>query len=65
MKYGQNVVLVYIDTDSFILEIKTNDVYADIRDEPDMFDTWDYPQNNIYGIKRHNKKVPGKFSDEL
>lgn len=30
-----------------------------------MFDTWDYPENNIYGIKRHNKKVPGKFSDEL
>lgn len=64
-KYRQNVVLVYTDTDSFILEIKTNDVYADIRDEPDMFDTWDYPVNNIYGIKRHNKKVPGKFSDEL
>ena len=64
-KYGQNIQLVYTDTDSFILEIKTKDVYADIRDEPDMFDTWDYPENNIYGIKRHNKKVPGKFSDEL
>lgn len=64
-KYGQNIQLVYTDTDSFILEIKTTDVYADIRDEPDMFDTWDYPENNIYGIKRHNKKVPGKFSDEL
>lgn len=64
-KYQQNVKLVYTDTDSFILEIKNREVYADIRDEPDMFDTWDYPENNIYGIKRHNKKVPGKFSDEL
>lgn len=64
-KYGQNIQVVYTDTDSFILEIKTNNVYSDIRDEPDMFDTWDYPENNIYGIRRHNKKVPGKFSDEL
>lgn len=64
-KYGQNIQLVYTDTDSFILEVKTNDVYADIRNEPDMFDTWDYPENNIYGIKRYNKKVPGKFSDEF
>lgn len=64
-KYGQNIQLVYTDTDSFILEIKTDDVYADIRNEPDMFDTSDYPQNNIYGIERRNNKVPGKFKDEL
>lgn len=64
-KYAQNNQLIYTDTDSFILEIKTNDVYADIRDEPNEFDTWDYPEGNIYGIKRHNKKVPGKFKDEL
>lgn len=64
-KYRQNIQLIYTDTDSFILEVKTNDAYADIRDDPEMFDTWDYPENNIYGIKRHNKKVPGKFSDEL
>lgn len=64
-KYGQDAALVYTDTDSFLLEFKVNDVYADIRDDPDMFDTWDYPENSIYGIKRHNKKVPGKFSDEL
>lgn len=66
-KYGQNIRLVYTDTDSFILEIKTDDVYADIRNEPDIneFDTWDYPEENIYGIKRHNNKVIGKFKDEL
>lgn len=64
-KYGRNVQLVYTDTDSFILEIKNNNVYEDIRLEPDMFDTWDYPVDNIYGIERANNKVPGKFSDEL
>lgn len=56
---------MYTDTDSFILEIKTDDVYADIRNEPEEFDTWDYPENNIFGIKRHNNKVIGKFKDEL
>lgn len=64
-KYGKNVQVVYTDTDSFILEVKTLDVYADIRDDPNMFDTSDYPEQNIYGIKRQNKKVPGKFKDEL
>lgn len=64
-KYGRNVQVVYTDTDSFILEIKTNDVYADIRDDPFMFDTWGYPENNIYGIQRQNNKIPGKFTDEL
>lgn len=64
-KYGQNVQNIYTDTDSFILEIKTPDVYADIRDDPEMFDTWDYPEKNIYGIVRQNNKVPGKFKDEL
>lgn len=66
-KYGQNVQLVYTDTDSFILEIKTHDVYADIRNEPDIneFDTWAYPEGNDFGIKRHNNKVVGKFKDEL
>lgn len=66
-KYGQNIQLIYTDTDSFILEVKTPDVYADISKEPDIdqFDTWDYPIDNIYGIKRHNNKVIGKFKDEL
>ncbi|XP_031632653.1 uncharacterized protein LOC116346631 [Contarinia nasturtii] len=64
-KYGQNIQVVYTDTDSFILEIKTSDVYAHIRDEPIEFDTSDYLEGNIYGIERHNKKVPGKFKDEL
>lgn len=60
----RKVQVVYTDTDSFILEIETEDAYADIRDDPDQFDTWVYPEGNIYGIPRHNNKVPGKFSDE-
>lgn len=64
-KYGQSVQVAYTDTDSFVLEIKTPDVYADIRNDPGLFDTWDYPEDNIYGIERRNNKVVGKFKDEL
>lgn len=57
-KYGQNVTVCQTDTDAFLLEIKGHNVYSDIRDDPFMFDTSDYPE----GI---NKKVPGEFKDEL
>lgn len=65
-KYGANIRLLYTDTDSFILEIKTKDIYADIRDDQDdMFDTSGYTVDNPYQIQRKNEKKPGKFSDEL
>ena len=31
--YGDNVKLCYIDTDSFIMHIKTEDFYEDIADD--------------------------------
>lgn len=66
-KFGQNIQVVYTDTDSFILEIKSPNVYAEIYKEPDIneFDTWDYPENNIFNVKRHNNKKIGKFKDEI
>lgn len=64
-KYGPNVLVTYTDTDAYILDIKTIDVYADIRVNTDPFDTWDYEPDNIFGIKRCNNKVLGKFKDEL
>ena len=42
-KYNDNVRLCYIDTDSFIMNIKTNDFYKDISDDVDnRFDTSNY-----------------------
>ena len=32
-KYGDNVKLCYIDTDNFIIHIKTEDFYKDIPDD--------------------------------
>ena len=64
-KYNDNVRLSYMDTDSFIMNIKTNDFYKDISDDVDnRFD----PSN--YEVKRplltgKNKKVIGLMKDEL
>ncbi|KAE9521648.1 hypothetical protein AGLY_017944 [Aphis glycines] len=64
-KYGNRVRLLYTDTDSLILEIKTDDFYQDIKINLDHFDTSDYPKDNIYDLPLVNKKVLGKFKDEL
>lgn len=64
-KYGENVEMLYTDTDSFILEVETNCFYTDMLSDLQMFDTSDYAQNNQFNIPLVNKKVPGLFKDEL
>ena len=64
-KYGNNIRLLYTDTDSFIYEIRTEDFYEDIREDvPTMFDTSAYPEDHPSGLPRINKKVPGLMKDE-
>ena len=39
-KYGENAKLCYMDTDSFIIHVKTDDIYKDIaEDVKTRFDT--------------------------
>ena len=66
-KYGDKAKLCYMDTDSFIIHIKTEYFYKDIANDVDKwFDTSAYNENNKrplpIGI---NKKVLGMFKDEL
>ena len=64
-KYDNNVKLCYMDTDSFIMNIKTNDFYEDIaNDVGNRFDTSDYEVNRPLPIGK-NKKVIGLMKDEL
>uniref|UniRef100_A0A1B0GEJ9 Uncharacterized protein n=1 Tax=Glossina morsitans morsitans TaxID=37546 RepID=A0A1B0GEJ9_GLOMM len=59
-KYKVNINLSYMDTDSFIYDIETNDLYDDIRDDINChFDTSAYPKQNIFNIPLLNKKVLG------
>ena len=56
--------IVGFDTDSFFLSVKTKDVYEDMKNIKDHLDTSDYPKDHpLYSVD--NKKVIGKFKDEL
>ena len=64
-KYGDNVKLCYMDTDSFIMNIKTEDFYKDIANDVEKrFDTSNYEVNRPLPTGK-NKKVIGLMKDEL
>ena len=64
-KYGDNVKLCYMDTDSFIMHIKTEDFYKDIANDVERrFDTSNYEINRPLSTGKY-KKVIGLMKDEL
>ena len=64
-KYGDNVKLCYIGTDSFIMHIKTEDFYKDIADDVvKRFDTSNYEVDRPL-LTGKDKKVIGLMKDEL
>ena len=64
-KYNNDVKLCYMDTDSFIMKIKTNDFYEDIASYVEnRFDTSNYEVNRPLPTGK-NKKVIGLMKDEL
>ena len=64
-KYGNRVKLFYMDTDSFVMNIKTSDFYKDISNDVDKrFDTSNYEVNRPLPTGK-NKKVIGLMKDEL
>ena len=67
IKYGDNARLCYVDTDSFVIHIKTEDFYKDIADDVKRwFDTSNYDGADKRPLPTgENKKVIGMFKDEL
>ena len=64
-KYGNGVKLCYMDTDSFIMNIKRNDFYEDVaNDVENRFDTSNYEVNRPLPMGK-NKKIIGLMKDEL
>ena len=64
-KYGGNVKLCYMDTDNFIIYIKTEDFYKDIAvDVECKFDSSNYEIDRPLPTGK-NKKVIGLMTDEL
>ena len=64
-KYGNRAKLCYMDTDSFIMNSKTNDFYKDISYDVDKrFDTSNYEVDRPLPTGK-NKMVLGLMKDEL
>ena len=64
-KYGENIRLCYMDTDSFIMHIKTDDSYKDIADDVEKkYDTSNYTVERPLPMG-NNKNIIGLMKDEL
>ena len=66
-KYGNQAKLCYMDTDSFIINIETDDFFKDVaNDAPKWFNTSGISKNLDRPLTtRINKKIIGKFKVEL
>ena len=65
LKYDEKAKLCYMDIGSFIVYIKTDDIYNDIAEDVETrFDTSNYKLNRPLP-KGKNKKVIGLMKDEL
>src|SRR6218665_873523 len=66
-KYGDRAKLLFTDTDSLVYDVRTDDFYADIKDDiHNRFDTSEYPKDHSSGIETgFNKKVIGMFKEEV
>ena len=64
-KYANSAKLCYMDTDRFIINVKTEDFYKDISENVmERFDTSNYIYDRPLPINV-NKKVVGLMKDEL
>ena len=64
-KYQNNTKLCYMNADSFIIYIKTEDVYEGIADDLEkIFDTSNHEVDRPLPTRK-NKKVSGLMKDEL
>ena len=64
-KYEDRIRLCYMDTDSFIMHIKTEDFYKDIADDVEKkYDTSNCAAERPLQMGKH-KKVIGMMKDEL
>ncbi|XP_071444738.1 uncharacterized protein [Hetaerina americana] len=62
-EYDGKVSLLYMDTDSYIIEVKTKDFYADMKKKLSLYDTSNYPHCHPC-FTQQNEKVVGKMKDE-
>ena len=64
VKYGNKIELIYTDTDSFVIEVETDDIYKDMLKDSHLYDFSDYPKNH-HNYSLTNKEIYGIFKDDL
>jgi hypothetical protein len=62
--YDNNVKLLATDTDSFIIEVETDDIFLDIYNDRELFDTSNFPKDH-YLYTEKNRRVVGKMKSEF
>ena len=63
-KYGDKVSLLMMDTDSYIYNIETEDIYKDMYFDRQLYDFSNYDENHPL-FSNYNKKKVGVMKDEL
>jgi len=62
-RYGNHCKLLFTDTDSLCCEIQTADLYSDMSEAMDLFDTSNFePGHPLYSTRNH--RVLGKMKSE-
>jgi len=62
-RYGNYCKLLFMDTDSLCCEIQTTDLYSDMSEAMDLFDTSNFePDHPLYSTRNH--RVLGKMKSE-
>jgi hypothetical protein len=62
-RYKTEARLLFTDTDNLCYRIQTNDIFADMHADIDLYDTSNYPPSHPLFSKK-NEKIIGKFKDE-
>ena len=65
-KYSEKAILCYMDTGSFIVYIKTDDIYKNMAEDVETrFDTWVYELDRTLPKGKNKKNAIGLMKDEL
>jgi hypothetical protein len=62
-RYGEKAQLCYTDTDSFVFKLETEYIYADMRENSNLYDLSNCPKDHP-SYSEINKGVVGPFKDE-
>ena len=56
--------MLFTDTDSLCVEIETDNVYKDMKEQKEYYDFSEYPKDHFL-YSTENQAVVGKFKDEM